>query len=184
MRSLALTPSRPSRARHAKLFSIAALLAVLVASARSARAQTMESAAGAALGIVCATPAAAVGLVADTGAAIHLASGRHRVPKAWSVTGVVSWTVASLCMLPVAGVALDRGNFSSSSQSGLGFFAATAVASGVSLGSLAFSVYALTRAPDAPPDRGYTPPRASFALDAPRIAPAPGGARVVLGGSF
>jgi hypothetical protein len=127
--------------------------------------------------------AAAAGVVTDAGIGCHLIWGGGRVPRSWAITGTVVWSVATVALgaAIVAGSGSQSEPSSSSDQAGgialvSGFVAVTG-------GSLALSVYGLTRPPD-PTPRGSAAAPSRVSLGLPMVAPTPSGARLVLGGTF
>jgi hypothetical protein len=126
---------------------------------------------------------AAVGVVTDAGIGCHLIWGGGRVPRSWAITGTVVWSVATIALgaAIVAASGYSNEPSSSSDQAGGIAFASGLVA--VTGGSLALSIYGLTQPPE-PTLRGSaaTPPGISLGL--PMVAPAPSGARLVVGGTF
>jgi hypothetical protein len=129
------------------------------------------------------TTAAAAGVVTDAGIGYHLVWGGGRVPRSWAITGTVMWSVATVALgaAVVAGSGSPSEPSSSSDQAGGIAFASGIFA--VTGGSLALSIYGLTRPPE-PTLRGSATASPGISLHLPMLAPSPSGGRVVLGGTF
>jgi hypothetical protein len=129
--------------------------------------------------------AAGVGMVTDAGIGYHLLWGDGRVPRSWAITGTVVWSVATVA-LGAAVVAGSGSQSEPSSSSSSDQAAGIALASGVFAvtgGSLALSIYGLTRPPQSTL-RGSAPSTPGVSLNLPMLAPGRSGGSLVLGGTF
>jgi hypothetical protein len=128
---------------------------------------------------------AGLGLVTDTGIGYHLVWGGGRVPRSWAITGTVAWSVATVALAVAVGESLASPSYGSSSTpddqtAGIAFASSIVAVTG---GSLAFSLYALTRPPETAP-AGFTKAPSRFSLSLPTVAPTRSGASVVLRATF
>jgi hypothetical protein len=129
------------------------------------------------------TTAAAAGVVTDAGIGYHLVWGGGRVPRSWAVTGTVLWSVATVALgASVVAGGGSQSEPSSSSDQAAGIALASGIF-GVTGGSLALSLYGLSRPPE-PTPRGSAAAPAGVSLGLPMVAPTRSGARLVLGGTF
>ncbi len=152
-------------------------------TAGTAPAQNMESAAGEAAACVAWTPAAALGLVTDTAIGIQLVTRDERASRTWSVLGTVTWSIATACWAPVVSIALDSGNYPNAPSSQWANIGVASAGAAVTLGSLALSIYGLTR-PPLPPGPMHPATARGLAFAPPLLAPTVGGARIILGAAF
>jgi hypothetical protein len=129
---------------------------------------------------------AGLGVVTDAGIGYHLLWSGGRVPRSWAITGTVAWSVATVALAVGLGESLTLPQYGSTSTTPDEQAAGIAVASTfllVHAGSLALSIYGLTRPPE-PALRGSTPGPAGFSLNLPVVAPSRSGASLVFGGTF
>src|SRR5262245_41664994 len=76
--------------------SVAAATALIFGPTEEARADGADpAAAGWILGLLAASPGAAVGLVTDVGIGVYLASDGH-VPRPWALTGTIAWGLTTV----------------------------------------------------------------------------------------
>jgi hypothetical protein len=128
---------------------------------------------------------AGLGVVTDAGIGYHLLWSGGRVPRSWAITGTVAWSVATVALAVAVGESLSVPQYGSGSTSdeqvaGVAFASTIFALTG---GSLALSLVALARPPEAAP-QGLTKAPSRFSLSFPTVAPARSGATVVLRGTF
>jgi hypothetical protein len=128
---------------------------------------------------------AAVGLATDAGIGAHLLSSDGSVPRSWAVTGTVVWGVATVAASVFVGethVVASEPQYTHDGNDA-GAFAIAYGVLGLSAGSLALSIYSLTRPPRTEL-RGCAAGRSPLSLGFPVVVPTHTGATLAFSGSF
>jgi len=169
------------------LFPAVALVLALFSGEGRARASggpTDQSTGAQGLAGLIGAPAVTLGLVTDTGIALHRWTGDGRVPRSWAITGTVAWSIGTICStVIVATVQSEYGGPTYYQQNAAPIFAAAYGVLAANLASLAFSIYGLTR-PPLPSLAARAAGWHGITFASPVFAGGPSGARVVLGGTF
>jgi hypothetical protein len=131
---------------------------------------------------------AGLGVVTDAGIGYHLVWGGGRVPRSWAITGTVAWSVATVALAvvlvePLLNPSPYGSTSTSTSDDATAGVAFASSIFGLTAGSLALSIYGLTRPPE-PTLRGSAAAPPGVSLGLPMVAPTQSGARLVLGGTF